>query len=110
MSLSWEHKCKGCGKEFDSFSPSQALCYVCEVKKIQAAFPDFQHEPARDLMYLATLDVSTKDNAHLLEKAARQLEGLVQALKQAKTKFEESEHPFYEGCKILDDALNKHGK
>lgn len=34
--MSWEHRCKKCGKEFDSFSPYQPHCYDCtEVSKIK---------------------------------------------------------------------------
>lgn len=76
MSLSYEHVCPGCGKEFDSFQPTNHLCYRCEEKKIAVEFPDYTNEAARDLMYLATKEVYCNDNAHLLRRAARELEAL----------------------------------
>jgi hypothetical protein len=76
MSMFYEHKCPGCGEEINTSSPKPHLCYQCEEKKIQTMFPDFKNESARDLMYLATRDVYCKDNAHILQKAARELEAL----------------------------------
>ncbi len=29
MSLSWDHRCKKCDKEFSSFSPKATKCYDC---------------------------------------------------------------------------------
>jgi hypothetical protein len=74
--MSYEHKCQGCGKDYDSFSPKQALCFRCEEKKIQTLFPEFTNEAARDLMYLATCNVYCNDNANLLHRAAKELESL----------------------------------
>lgn len=37
MSMSWDHKCEKCGKEFSNFDPRDPLCYDCtEVMELQA--------------------------------------------------------------------------
>jgi hypothetical protein len=41
MSMSWEHKCIECEKEFDSFAPRDPLCYSCaKITTIGKLTPD----------------------------------------------------------------------
>lgn len=75
MSMSWEHKCRKCGKEFDSFAPRQPFCYDCtEVSKIKdlpknriiriTDFGGYQYAClfVEDLMILGDMEIVTNDS------------------------------------------------
>lgn len=79
MSMSWEHRCRKCGKEFDSFAPRRPLCndcmIVCKIKDLPPSriikitdCGGFQHAClfAEDLLMLGEMEIVVNDDGFRL--------------------------------------------